>query len=177
MGAEQRMTATKGAVLSLLLDAYQRRDHVGLIVVRGETAYLALPPTGSVVVAQRLLREVPTGGRTPLSHGLRLAATTLARYRRLEHERTPLLALISDGRANVAMRHHDNPLTEAKMMAAEIRQLGVPSIVVNTESGFLRFDLAQELANALAARCIRLEDLAAATLKRVVQQELPTARR
>jgi magnesium chelatase subunit D len=176
MGAEQRMTATKGAVLSLLLDAYQRRDHVGLIVVRGETACLALPPTGSVAVAQRLLRDVPTGGRTPLSHGLMLAATTLARYRRLEHERTPLLALVSDGRANVAMRPNDNPLTEAKMMAAEIRQLGISSIVVNTESGFLRLGLAQELADALAAKCIRLEDLAAATLKKILQQEVKMTR-
>ena len=99
MGARRRMEAVKAAALSLLLDAYQRRDKVGLITFRGAEATLALPPTSSIDVAARRLRELPSGGRTPLAEGLLCAAETLRREAIRDPRRRPLLVLVTDGRA------------------------------------------------------------------------------
>jgi magnesium chelatase subunit D len=100
MAARQRMTATKGAVLSLLLDAYQRRDKVGLVSFRGSGATVLLPPTSSVELAARRLTALPTGGRTPLDAGLARARTVLAAEAVRDPRRRPLLVVITDGRAN-----------------------------------------------------------------------------
>ena len=103
MGAQRRMVAVKGAILSLLLDAYQRRDRVGLIAFRGTTAQVLLPPTSSVDLAHALLSEMPTGGRTPLSRGLLLAMEVIETEKQKDRNVLPLLVVLSDGRANVAM--------------------------------------------------------------------------
>src|SRR5205807_10117234 len=100
MGAERRMEAVKGAVLSLLLDAYQRRDRVALVTFRDDTAEVALRPTGSVEVARARLDALPTGGRTPLAAGIRLALDTALAG--ASEERRPLLVLLSDGRATAS---------------------------------------------------------------------------
>lgn len=172
MGVERRMVATKGAILSLLLDAYQRRDQVGLITFRSEQATLVLSPTNSVEQAERFLRELPTGGRTPLSRGLLLAANTLVQHQGLHREVVPLLVLISDGRANVALREGEDPVTEAKAMADKIHRQGIRSLVIDTEKGFLRFGLAQEICAALGGKYVRLEELAADAMVRTVRQSL-----
>ena len=99
MAARKRMSEVKTAVLSLLLDAYQRRDKVGLVTFRGGEATLALPPTSSVEVAARRLEEVPSGGRTPLAEGLLCAADTLRWERIRDPRRRPLLVVVTDGRA------------------------------------------------------------------------------
>jgi magnesium chelatase subunit D len=171
MGARERMVATKGAILSLLLDAYQKRDRVGLVSFRSQEATVLLPPTGSVELAQRHLADLRTGGRTPLAAGLAKAYELLVRYRQRAREVQPLLVLLTDGRANAATRDCD-PLADAMTKAAALRTARVPSLVVDTEQGALRLGLAQRLTEALGGVCLRLEDLAAGTLARAVKLSL-----
>src|SRR5208337_5280100 len=103
MGADVRMAETKAAILSLLLDAYQRRERVGLIVFRGREARLTLPFTHSVEMAQRHLRNLPTGGKTPLPHALKLALEVLQKEKARHPQEAFLLVLVTDGRANLRM--------------------------------------------------------------------------
>jgi len=154
MAARQRMRAVKTAVLSLLRDAYQRRDTVGMITFRGTGAELVLPPTSSHEVGVLRLRELPTGGRTPLAAGLRTAARTLAEQRRRDPYRRPLLVVVTDGRATSG----PDPLTVVPALA------GTAAVVVDCESGPVRLGLARRLAAALGADCLPLEELSAATL-------------
>ena len=160
MGVQRRMEAVKGAVLSLLLDAYQRRDRVCLVTFRGEDAEVALRPTGSVEVARHRLAELPTGGSTPLAAGIRtalaVATTTTGPHR-------PLVVLVSDGRATAAPGGSD-PVAAALDAAAEVRRRGVPALVVDVEDGTPRLGLAPELARRMGARCVSLPELSAGAL-------------
>ena len=156
MAARQRMRAVKTAVLSLLRDAYQRRDKVGMITFRGRGAELVLPPTSSHEVGVLRLRELPTGGRTPIAAGLRTAARTLAAERRRDPHRRALLVVVTDGRATAG----PDPVTVAPAFA------GTAAVVVDCESGPVRLGLAGRLAAALGADCVRLADLSATALKR-----------
>ncbi|TNY36898.1 putative cobaltochelatase [Thermomonospora catenispora] len=159
MAARRRMRAVKGAVLSLLLDAYQRRDKVGLITFRGTGAELVLPPTSSVEAGARRLRRLTTGGRTPLAAGLRRAAEVLRAERLRDPARRPLLVLVTDGRAT----HGPDPERAAALLR------GVAAVVVDCESGPVRLGLAGRLAARLDAEAVRLEELAASGLRRVVR--------
>lgn len=161
MAARQRMRAVKGAVLSLLVDAYQRRDKVGMISFRGEAADLLLPATSSVQAAARRLADLPAGGRTPLAAGLLRARDVLAAERLRDPDRRPLLVVVTDGRATYG---EPGSVTRA---AALLR--GVASIVVDCEAGPVRLGLAGGLAAALGGELIRLEQLAAAPLVRTVR--------
>ena len=181
MGAQRRMVAVKGAVMSLLLDAYQRRDRVGLIAFRGTGAEVLLPPTGSVEMAQWRLQEMPTGGRTPLARALYLAMETLETERMKDRDVLPLLVLLSDGRANITLAgdQSSNVLT----LPDEVRQLGetvaaakIPAVVVDTEQDFIKLELAKNIADAMSARYIKLDDLAAQSLADAVRRELPGER-
>ena len=118
-----------------LLDAYQKRDQVGLVAFRGRQAELLLPPTNSADLAERRLRDLPTGGRTPLAHGLELGWQTIERHVRGDRALTPLLVLVSDGRRNVALADGD-PMTDAKTVSLEIRRRGCASVVVDTSAAF-----------------------------------------
>ncbi len=181
MGAQRRMVAVKGAVMSLLLDAYQRRDRVGLIAFRGTGAEVLLPPTGSVEMAQWCLQEMPTGGRTPLARAIYLAMETLETERLKDRDVLLLLVLLSDGRANVTLAgdQSSNVLT----LPDEVRQLGetvaaakIPAVVVDTEQDFIKLELAKNIADAMSARYIKLDDLAAQSLADAVRRELPGER-
>jgi magnesium chelatase subunit D len=171
MAAEERMTATKGAILSLLLDAYQRRDHVGMVVFRKDTAELVLPPTNSVELSQRLLSNLPTGGRTPMAHGLTLGLETIRDYVRRDKEAIPLLVLVSDGRANVSLNGGD-PVEEAKMAAREIGLAGVRSIAIDSERDFITFGLVKQICEEMKGRYLRLEELSAAPIASAVRNNL-----
>jgi magnesium chelatase subunit D len=166
MAARRRMAATKGAVLSLLLDAYQRRDRVGMVVFRGEGAAVALPPTASVELAAERLEELPTGGRTPLAAGLARAGEVLAAERVRDPQRRPLLVLVTDGRANAGA----DPVAAAMAQAASLGASGVAAVVVDTEDGAVRLGIPAEVAAALGAPCVRLDALAAQPLVGVVRQ-------
>ena len=153
MAARRRMEAVKGAVLSLLLDAYQRRDKVGLISFRGAGAELLLPPTSSADAAARRLESMPTGGRTPLAAALAEAHATLRRERLRDPLRRPLLVLITDGRHNAG--------GDPGAIAALLRRDGVAAVVVDCESGPVRLGLAGGLALALGAECADVASLSA----------------
>jgi magnesium chelatase subunit D len=167
MGSRSRMGAVKGAVLSLLLDAYQRRDKVGLITFRGAAAELALPPTWSVEAAAARLRSLPTGGRTPLAAGLLRAHETLRVERVRDPQRRPLLVVVTDGRATGA-RGGDH-LGQAYGAAGLLAAAGTASVVVDCESGPVRLGLAAVLGAHLGAETLHLGELAAEPLAATVR--------
>ena len=172
MAARRRMEAVKTAALSLLLDAYQRRDKVGLITFRGATATLALPPTSSVEVAARRLDEVPNGGRTPLAEGLLCAAETLRLERIRDPRRRPLLVLVTDGRATSG----PDAVARSRRAADLLRFSGVASVVIDCETGF-GLGLARTLSGHLAAEHVPVGEVAAEQVLSVVQRHTPAVRR
>ncbi|MEV7556758.1 putative cobaltochelatase [Streptomyces sp. NPDC089795] len=173
MAARQRMSAVKGAVLSLLLDAYQRRDKVGLITFRGATAELALPPTSSVDAAAARLEQLPTGGRTPLAAGLLKAHEVLRIERLRDPSRRPLLVVVTDGRAtsagNLRGRTDSSPRELAGHSARLLQAGGVASVVVDCESGPVRLGLAGVLARDLGGPAVTLDGLRADSLAGLVK--------
>lgn len=160
VAARRRMELVKGAVLALLGDAYVQRDTVGVIAFRGALAELLLAPTRSVEQAERCLRELPCGGRTPLPHALALAERVLAQNR---DERAPLLVVLSDGRANVAMGAGD-AWDESLQAAKKLAQRGVAALVIDSESGVPRLGRARLLADALGAPWLGLDGLSTQSL-------------
>jgi magnesium chelatase subunit D len=171
MAAEERMSATKGAILSLLLDAYQRRDRVGMVAFRRDSAELVLPPTNSVDLAQRYLANLPTGGRTPMAHGLKLGMETVKNYVRNDKEAVPLLVLVSDGRANVSL-HGGDPVEEAMSIAREIASAGIQSLSLDTEQEFLTFGVVKQISHVMGGRFLKLEELSAAPIASAVRTKL-----
>lgn len=162
MAARARREAIKGAVLALLTDAYQQRDRVGVIAFRGTDAELILAPTCSVERAEKQLQQLPTGGRTPLAHALLLARETLHRIRRDYPEQAVLLVLLSDGKANVPLSDSGgDPWEQTQSAAAELAKLAAPALLLDTETGYVRVGRGRELAAALGADYMPLDDLSA----------------
>ncbi|MFE5404917.1 putative cobaltochelatase [Streptomyces sp. NPDC056580] len=173
MAARQRMSAVKGAVLSLLLDAYQRRDKVGLVTFRGSAADLALPPTSSVDAAAARLESLPTGGRTPLAAGLLKAHEALRVERLRDPARRPLVVVVTDGRATGGPEPVALAGRAARLFAAE----GVASVVVDCESGPVRLGLAGRLAGDLGGTAVTLDELRADSIAGLVRDVQGTSRR
>ncbi|KQV03296.1 MULTISPECIES: putative cobaltochelatase [unclassified Kitasatospora] len=171
MAARQRMTAVKGAVLSLLMDAYQRRDKIGMITFRGSGAELALPPTSSVEVGAARLEQLPTGGRTPLAAGLLRAHETLRVERMRDPHRRPLLVVVTDGRATGGK----DALPQAGRAAGLLAAQGVASVVLDCESGHVRLGLAHTLAAQLNASAVTLDDLRAEGVAALVHAHRPSS--
>jgi magnesium chelatase subunit D len=173
MGAGKRMIETKGAILSLLLDAYQKRDKVALVAFKGSGAEVLLPPTSSIELAHKLLEELPTGGKTPLCHGISLGYQIIESYFRKDPHIYPLLILISDGKANVS-QYAGKPISEAMEMAGEIKNdTRVNTAVVDVEkTGLISFGLAHQLSIQMGARYLKLKDLKADTLVRALREDL-----
>ncbi|WP_328482693.1 putative cobaltochelatase [Streptomyces sp. NBC_00377] len=173
MAARQRMSAVKGAVLSLLLDAYQRRDKVGLVTFRGAAAEVALPPTSSVDAAAVRLESLPTGGRTPLAAGLLKAHDVLRVERLRDPARRPLVVVVTDGRATGGPEPVALAGRAARLFAAE----GIASVVVDCESGPVRLGLAGRLAGELAGTAVTLDELRADSIAGLVRDVQGTSRR
>ncbi|QGK70977.1 putative cobaltochelatase [Allosaccharopolyspora coralli] len=181
MAARERMSAVSGAVLSLLTDAYQRRDKVGVVTFRGDDAELALPPTSSVDIAASRMRELRTGGRTPLADGLLTARKVVTTERMRDPQRRPLLVLLTDGKATVPVKHGEvtgrqrsrESVDDAMRAARLLADLDVSSVVVDCESGHVRLGLAPEIATALEGPCLRLEELSADSVAGVVRAARP----
>ncbi len=175
MAAAERIEATKGAVLSLLHDAYQRRDQVGLVVFQREEARVVLAPTSSVELAQRHLRDIPVGGKTPLSAGLLAAYRVCSAAKRRNPEILPLIIILTDGAGNVSVTGMP-PQQEAGRVALMIRDSSFRSIVVNMEHPAFDRGLAQELAVALGGPCYTLPELKAEALVQTVRKELSSSK-
>jgi len=169
MAARRRMAAVSGAVLSLLRDAYQRRDKVGLVSFRGAGAELLLPPTSSVPTAVARLRRLRTGGRTPLADGLLRARRVLAAERLRDPKRRPLLVLLTDGRATVPTRLGNHPVADALRAAALLAGDGVATVVVDCESGPVRLGMAAQLAAVAGAPVVTVAELSAEQVTGVVR--------
>ena len=165
MAARHRMEATKGAILSLLRDSYVHRDSVGLIVFRKDSAEVLLPFTRSVERAERLLAKLPTGGKTPLAKGLRVAYTMCDRLlRRHSAERIQMIC-ITDGRATSG--DSENPVAEAKQWARILGTLPVDCIVIDTETGFIKLGLAKELCKLMNGSYYAMDSITSDSILRV----------
>ena len=171
MAVSERMEATKGAILSLLRDAYQKRDRVGLVVFQKDRATLALAPTNSVKQAKEALETLPIGGKTPLSAGLAMALDVITREKLGHPDTNPILVLITDGGGNVPMGHMA-PQEEAASIAEEISRQHIHALVINMEHAAFDRGLAEDLALHLHGPCYTLEDLKAENIYRVVRQEV-----
>jgi magnesium chelatase subunit D len=171
MAVSERMEATKGAIMSLLTDAYQRRDRVGLIVFHKNDANLVLAPTNSVQLARQALANIAVGGKTPLSAGLMLAYKVFRQEAVTHPDVMPLMILLTDGAGNVSMSELP-PQEEAHRMAERIRDHKTRSVVINMEHKAFDQGLARLLADKLGAPCHTLADLRAETLYRAVLEEL-----
>ncbi|WP_460545370.1 vWA domain-containing protein, partial [Glycomyces halotolerans] len=165
MGARRRMGAVKGAIRSLLFDAYQRRDLVSLVTFRGREAQTVLPPTAGVELADHRLAVLPTGGRTPLAAGLLNAARLIERHARRGPDRRPLLVAVTDGRANAGA----DATAEAHRAADLLAARDIAALVVDTESGFVRTGMAAALAERMAAPCVQLDEFASGSLARTIR--------
>ncbi|WP_059020587.1 magnesium chelatase subunit D family protein [Mycobacterium sp. M26] len=166
MAARDRMSVVTGAALSLLRDAYQRRDKVAVITFRGEDARLALPPTTSAHIASRRLTRFDTGGTTPLAKGLLAARDVVLRERVRDRTRRPLVVVLTDGRATGG----PDPLGRSRSAAALLVAEGAASVVVDCETSYVRLGLAGELAEQLAAPLLQLEQLRADYLAQAVRR-------
>ncbi|GGX94592.1 magnesium chelatase [Streptomyces hiroshimensis] len=165
MAARKRMSAVKGAVLSLLLDAYQRRDKIGMVTFRGSGADVALPPTSSVDAGAARLEKLPTGGRTPLAAGLLQAHEVLRVERLRDPSRRPLLVVVTDGRATGG----PEPLARAARAARLLAGEGTASVVVDCEQGPVRLGLAAELGRELRGPVVTLDELRADSVSALVR--------
>lgn len=166
MAARRRMDQVKTAVLSLLMDAYQRRDKVALISFRGAGAELALPATSSVDVAAARLDGLPVGGRTPLAAGLLLAAETLRLEAIRDPQRRPLVVLVTDGRATAG------PDAVARAARAAELLIGRAVVVVDCETGRFRLGLARRLAESIGAQHLPVDEVAAELMTALVRGRL-----
>ena len=166
MAARKRMTQVKTAILSLLLDAYRRRDKVGLVTFRGHAAEVTLPPTGSVDIAAVRLDELPADGRTPLAEGLLEAARVIGRERLRDPRLRPLLVVVTDGRATAGA----DPVARSLQAADHVARLGVTTIVVDGEAGPFRLGLAVRLAERLHAEHLPVAEVSADALADTVRQ-------
>lgn len=173
MAADERMRATKAAVLSLLRDAYQRRDRVGLVSFQRDYATLLLPLTNSVELAQKRLQTMPTGGKTPLSRGLLLGYEVLDRARKQDPEVMPLMVMLTDGQANVAIGDLP-PQAESYALADFIASQSIRAVVIDTEHPIFERGLARHLAEHLKGHYYRLDDISEGGLAELIRSELNT---
>lgn len=165
MAARDRMAAVSGATLSLLRDAYQRRDKVAVITFRHQDARLLLPPTSSAHIAGRRLARFDTGGKTPLAEGLLAARELIVREKARDRARRSLVVVLTDGRATAG----PDPLGRTRSAAAQLVAEGAAAVVVDCETSFVRLGLAEQLARQLGAPVVRLEQLHADSLTRAVR--------
>ena len=166
------MVASKSAIMSLLLDAYQKRDKVGMISFRRNEAQVNLPVTNSVELAGRMLAEMPVGGRTPLSAGLIKGYEIIRNYLIREPSGRPIVIILTDGKTNVSfseMKPVDEMVHLAGALAQEKR---ATYIVVDTEDeGLVTFGLARQLAASLDGEYFKTRELQAQELVNIIREQ------
>jgi magnesium chelatase subunit D len=173
MAAQQRMAATKGAIFSLLMDAYQKRDKAAMVIFQKKEARVLLPPTSSIDLAGKMLKELPVGGRTPLAQGLLRGYSVLHNYLLKEPDAMPVAVILTDGKANIGLNKEEDPYLEALHIAERMsRQRQTKYIVVDTlESRQANLGTARRLADALKADYYKIEDLKTTELVEIVRSK------
>ena len=169
MAAGKRMEAVKGSVMNLLQDAYQKRNMVAVIAFRGVEATVLLEPTRSTELAEQALGKLPTGGRTPLPHALQLADNMLASLAKNDLIQ-PFLVILSDGKANVALPGLGGDAWKQSLGLAE--NLKYPALILDTESGYIRYGKARELATALGGEYLSLHELSANEITGTISERI-----
>ena len=164
MGARRRMGAVKGAVLSLLNDAYQKRDSIGIIAFRGNGAETLLNITRSVDLAEKCLRTLPTGGKTPLADGLYKSYQLLRTEKIKNPDSLQYLIVVSDGKANVPFKT-DNALEDSFNLAETIGNEGIKSMVIDTESSYIEYGFAKELGKRMDSKYIKMSKISQEEIK------------
>jgi len=167
MGAMRRMEAAKGAVMSLLEDSYQKRDKVGFVAFRKERAEVLLPPTSSVELAAKYLRELSVGGKTPLPEGLHQGLDMLKKEMRKNSRVIPIMVLVSDGKGNVPMA--SSVKQEVVLLAADIKKRDIHLVVVDPGNGMLKLGYNREIAKAAGGQYFPLDELNAERIVDVVK--------
>ncbi len=169
MAVSERMNATKGAIMSLLTDAYQRRDRVGLVVFQKDRASLILPPTNSIMLAKEALVDIPVGGKTPLSAGLLMAYETFRKDMNIHKDVMPLMILLTDGAGNVSVSPGLSPQDEAHAIARLIQEADIRTVTINMEHVAFDQGLAKRLAESLGGPCYTLAQIRAENLLETVR--------
>jgi magnesium chelatase subunit D len=169
MGVKERMRAVKGAIFAMLQEAYQKRDKVGLIVFRRDRAETLLPVTRSVDLAQKLLSQMPTGGRTPLREGLDAALLSLSLLSKKDKSEEPVLVLITDGRANTTGGSPQETVQGALHTAAKIGNAKITSVVIDTETDFIKLGIAKNIAQKMNASYYKLNQISQENVLRIVK--------
>lgn len=170
MAARKRMEAVKGTVLSLLTEAYEKRDTVGVIAFRGIEAQVLLQPTQSIELAGEAMRNLPTGGRTPLPDALQTAIRLLHTFdsKKSYH---PILIVLTDGKANVSLSGTaGDPWNQTIQLAGQLKELNIQSLVLNSESNYFNLDKAEELAASLGGQYQSLNDISEEHLTPIINQ-------
>lgn len=167
MGARERMKTVKGVIFKILLDAYQKRDRVGMVAFRKNQAEVLLPVTRSVDFAQKKLASMPTGGKTPLARGLLKAEDVLDMLYRQDATQDPIVIIITDGRATSPLNKDTNPVTDAINEAERIGRRHIPAAVIDTESGFIKLGLAKKLAKAMGASYFQVDKISEEQILRI----------
>lgn len=171
MGVKKRMEAVKGAVMSLLKNAYEKRDKVGMLSFRRNRAEELLPFTRSIDLAQKKLEKLSTGGKTPLSEGLLKAYNIIKTEMKRNKEVIPVLILLSDGKANFSFSGKD-PVIESLEIAEKIKKEKIKCIVIDTEEGFIKLEMARTLSEAIEGDYYRLDNIKSEDLIQLVKNNI-----
>ncbi|GAA6325487.1 magnesium chelatase subunit D family protein [Fusobacterium ulcerans] len=171
MGVKKRMEAVKGAIMSLLKDAYEKRDKVGMVSFRRDRAEELLPITRSIDLAQKKLEKLTTGGKTPLAEGIAKAYTIMKNEIRKDKEIVPLIVFLSDGKGNFSVSGKD-PVKESIKMAEKIKNDGIRAIVIDTEEGFIKLEMAKTLSEAMKADYYKLENLKSEDMLKLIKDNI-----
>lgn len=161
MGVMERMVEAKGAVLSLLKDAYVKRDKIAMVTFRGEEAQVVLPPTRSAERGYRLLQDVQTGGKTPLNAGITKALTVIQSQLRQQPQIMPMMIVITDGKGNVSVDSTKKPMSELLEIGERVSKISqIDTMVIDIErSGFMQFGIAKKLADAMGGTYCKLDQI------------------
>ena len=159
MGARERMRTVKGVIFKILMEAYQKRDKVGMIAFRKNKAEVLLPVTRSVDFAKKKLENLPTGGKTPLAKGLIKASDILDMLYRQDSTQEPVVILVTDGRATKGITNGSDPVNDAVSEAKKIGNRKLPVAVIDTESGFIKLGLAKKIAKEMGASYFHLDKM------------------